>query len=226
MGLPAGRVGAAGPDQRGKLPVGRSLAGHLGEHQRGEGRQAFAFRGLEQIVHVRRIAAHMAHGQIVADGVQIVVGGVVVEVDRGGQNGGGFSVKDRSGVLLEYQLDKPFIARGDEKMVDRRGPEDGVGGPNFVHDGIESGDIPFQVPDAPGDMNRLQRMGGKVLCDIGHILQGHAFGAFGAAVEDDDVHWRSSSCRTARPIFSKVYGLRRYPPAPNTCMALTRSEGA
>jgi hypothetical protein len=121
--------------------------------------------------------------------MDIIVGCVVKEVDRGGQ-GDGVSVSEgRFFIPFENQLYKPLVLGADQAIIQGERPDDGVGGGNPVHDVLKGLLVPLQFPDLLGGVNDLVFVIGEDFLHIADVLQGNTIIAFGATAQDCNFHF-------------------------------------
>ena len=84
-----------------------------------------AFFG-QQVMHVGRKRVDKVHLQVIADGMDVVVSGVIKEVNGGRERSGVLSGKGRLGATFKDELDKAFIVRVDDEDIQGKAPEHGI----------------------------------------------------------------------------------------------------
>jgi hypothetical protein len=142
----------------------------------------------EQVGHVGREAAHVAHAQVITGSLDVVVGDVVVEVDRSGQASCVLAAECVPGTPLGDQLDKALVAAMHQADVHGKGPEDAVGGAHLFDDLPEGLLVALELLDARHEVLDLHLVLGVHLVHVAGILQGDAFLTLGAAAQNDDLH--------------------------------------
>ena len=120
--------------------------------------QFFPLRLIQKILHVGGICPPELHVEIVADALQIIVGRVVEEAQRGAQGHSILVFKVLLGVSVENELDKALVLGGDKECVDGKRPDDGVGCLDFLHQGVKGLFIPRQFVYLLGYIVGLVRM--------------------------------------------------------------------
>jgi hypothetical protein len=136
---------------------------------------------IHEILHIGGVGSPVFHVEVIADAMQVVVGGVI-EKTQGGAQGDRVLVFE---VLLrtpfENELDESLELRGDDESVDGKGPYDGIGRLDVVHDFLKGFFVSRDLVDLLAYVVGLKRVLGKFFSDEIHVLKRYAQVSLGAA---------------------------------------------